>query len=90
MAPRSRGTVYIDARAKPGGNGTQNRPYRHLGEAMDAEEERKDRTYIVAGGSYEEFLKHPRAPKKRGRPKKKREQEPEPELDTEVDNEDEL
>lgn len=70
----------MDHAAKPGGNGSQKRPYRTLGEAMGANDTGKAETYMIAGGSYEEFLKEAKPPKKRGRPKKKREPEDEVEL----------
>jgi hypothetical protein len=79
-APRSRGTIYVDRSAEPGGDGSQKRPYRTLGEAMAANRTGKAETYMIAPGSYGEFLEPPKPPKKRGRPKKKREPEGEDEL----------
>lgn len=80
MTPRSRGTVFVDHKAEPGGDGSRKRPYRTLGEAMAANQSNKVQAYEVAPGRYDKHIVTPKPPKRRGHPKKKREPEDEGEL----------
>jgi hypothetical protein len=67
MPRRRQKVIYVDAKAKPGGNGTQKRPFQTMGEVGIVPE--VGTIYFIAPGSYEEFLQSAKPKKPRGRPR---------------------